>query len=347
MQKISETTSLCEHCFRHVPATKFERDGEIWLGKTCTHHEYVEHLVEPDGEFYKNYVYPRRVLDTYFIELTNRCNLACPHCYQIPDNKSIDESIEYYVNKVKSWPDDGYNICFAGAEPTVRKDLYDIIKAINAIDMKPRHIYILTNGVNLSKKSYAEQFVEFNNISWTIGLNHPDYQGHTVRHKQEEGMQNCKELGLEIKDVSFTLEGLFQAEDCLKEIINFDKDICNHFRIRVSAEIGRTPGDEKIYLSQLVDHVKELCKKNNWSYETMSELGIRAHYPVLINGIFVKLIQWPDVKTIDLEEMETETWADFLPGKPISPLVHQAILRDASINNGLPLYDTVPEKYRR
>ena len=51
--------------------------------------------------------------------------------------------------------------------------------------------------------------------------------------------------------------------------------------------------------------------------------------------------------TIDLDEMQTETWADLLPGKPISPLIHQVILRDASVNNGMMLYDLVPERYRR
>ena len=65
-----------------------------------------------------------------------------------------------------------------------------------------------------------------------------------------------------------------------------------------------------------------------------------------INGILVKIIQWPDVRTIDLEEDQTESWADMLPGKPVSPLVHQVILRDQAVNKGQMLLDTVPEKYR-
>lgn len=48
-----------------------------------------------------------------------------------------------------------------------------------------------------------------------------------------------------------------------------------------------------------------------------------------------------------MDEMQTETWADLLPGKPISPLIHQVMLRDASVNNGMMLYDVVPERYRR
>ena len=48
-----------------------------------------------------------------------------------------------------------------------------------------------------------------------------------------------------------------------------------------------------------------------------------------------------------LEELQTEAWADMIPNQPISPLIHQVILRDGAINKGKPLLDTIPEKYRR
>lgn len=347
MNKISDTTSLCEECYRHVPAVKFEKNGEIWLGKTCPKHGYTEHLVEPDAEFYLGYNYPKRTQESYFIEVTNRCNLTCPHCYQIPDNKSVDLPIDYIVKQVESWPDDGYAISLAGAEPTVRKDLPELIKAIQAVPGKPRRIIVLTNGVRLADKDYAKKFVGIENLSWTVGLNHPDYQGHRVRAKQIAGIENCVELGFLIKNISYTLEGLDQLEYCLEEIQTFYKKYCEQFRIRVGVDIGRVPDEETIYLSQLVKAVKYIVAEKGWTYRTNESVGIRAHYPVFVNDIYIKLIQWPDVKTLDMEEMQTETWADLLPGKPISPLIHQVMLRDASVNNGMMLYDTVPEKYRR
>ena len=348
MNKISDTISLCEHCYRHVPAVKFEKNNEIWLGKTCAVHGYSEHLVEPDAEFYLGYHYPKHPLTSYFIEVTNRCNLTCPHCYQIPDNTSKDLDIEYITEQVKSWPDDGYSISLAGAEPTVRKDLPQLIRAIQAVSGKPRKIIVLTNGVSLAKKEYAEQFVGIPELYWTVGLNHPDYQGHTVRAKQIAGIKNCKELGLEIKNISYTLEGMHQVEYCLEEMQEFYQVYCDKFRMRVGVDIGRSPEDDPvIYLSQLVNSVKDVASNKGWSYTTDPDSGIRAHYPVYVNGVSVKLIQWPDVTTIDLEEMQTETWADLLPGRPVSPLIHQVMLRDATINNGMMLYDTVPQKYRR
>ena len=347
MNKISDTVSLCEHCYRHVPATKFERDNEIWLGKTCPKHRYSEHLVEPNAEFYLNYEYPRFGHRAYFIEVTNRCNLTCPHCYQEPDNSTTDLPIDYILEQIKSWPDDGYAISLAGAEPTVRKDLDVLIEKIQALPGKPRQLIVLTNGVKLSKEDYVKKFTKFTNVVWTVGLNHPDYNGHKVRSKQLKGIANANRLGLDLKNVSYTLEGLHQLEYCLEEIQRFYPDTCRQFRIRVGADIGRNPEGNQIYLSQLVSATKKIAMEKNWTVEEDPGHSIRAHCALIINGVFVKLIQWPDATTLDLEEVQTETWADLLPGKPISPLVHQVLLRDASVNNKMMLFDTVPEKYRR
>jgi len=345
MDKLEDTLSLCEHCYRHVPAVRFLRDNGIWLGKTCKVHGYSEHLVEPDSEFYLNYNYHRHALTSYFIEVTNHCNLACPHCYQEPDNTQVDPSIEYMLDLIKSWPDDGYPIALVGAEPTTRKDLPELIKKIQQLPGKPRGLMILTNGVYMSNYEYADRFKDFKNVKWTIGLNHPDYQGRKVREKQMEGIKNMLSLGIKIKNISYTLADLSQMEYCLQEIQEFGTGMCEQYRLRCGAEIGRYPGGEKLFLSQLVKEVKTISEKHEWSVTVDPHDGNRAHYPMIINNIMVKVIQWPDVRTIDLGEVQTEAIADMLPGKPPSPLVHQVMLRDGHINKKLPLYDTIPKEY--
>ena len=345
MIKLEDTCSLCEFCYRHVPAVRFQRDGQIWLSKNCKIHGYCEHLVEPDAEFYLNYKYERRALESYLIDITNKCNLNCPNCYQEPDNTSSDKLIGYFLEVIKSWPDDGYPVALCGAEPTVRKDLPEFIKAIQMLPDKPRGIMVLTNGVRLGDREYTEQFKDFKNLMWTIGLNHPDYQGRTVRRKQMDGIRYMKEFGLRIKNVSYTMETMDEMEYCLKEIQEFGTSVCEQYRVRCGADIGRYPGGPKIFLSDLLKEAQRICKKYNWSYEHVPTEGNRAHYSVLINGIFIKIIQWPDVKTIDLKEVQTEAIADILPGKPPSALVHQVILRDQVVNKKLPLYDTIPQEY--
>jgi hypothetical protein len=135
-----------------------------------------------------------------------------------------------------------------------------------------------------------------------------------------------------------------QLEFCVKEIVEFGGNFCEQFRIRCGADIGRTPEDsDQIYLSQLLNATKEKCAKNNFSIEENPATGNRAHYPVSINGLPTKIIQWPDATTLDLFEIQTEAIADILPGKPKSPLVHQVILRDGAVNQGISLKDTIPD----
>jgi MoaA/NifB/PqqE/SkfB family radical SAM enzyme len=345
MNKIEDTVSICEHCYRHISAMRFERDGKIWLGKSCDTHGYIENVVENDAEFYLNYKYVRRPLESYFLEITNRCNLTCAHCYQIPNNKSKDPSITSIINTINSWPDDGFSVALVGAEPTVRKDLTDLIHSINNMNKTQRRSMILTNGINLSNKEYAKKFTIFKNLWFTIGLNHFSYHTPTIRQKQIDGINNLKELNLVIKCISYTLEDISQLEDCLLEMKKFGVNMCNQYRIRCGADIGRNPGGPKIFLSDLVLETTRVCKKYGWHFERELTEGNRAHYSAFIDNLWIKIIQWPDAKTLDLYEVQTEAIGDILPGKPRSPLVHQVLLRDGAINKGIPLLDTIPQEY--
>lgn len=345
-----ETLSMCEQCYRHVPAVRFEKDGQVWLGKTCPKHGYHECLVEINSDFYANHKYEKRKPSSYWLDITNRCNLDCPHCYQIPDNDSKDPDIDYLVSQVASWPDDGFPVSLVGAEPTTRRDLADLILTIQALPGKPRMIMIVTNGINLGKLEYAKKFVGIKNLKWTIGLNHPEYNGGTIRVKQQAGVDNCIALGLEIKNFTYTLGGLDQLEYCLEEMQEWNrKGVCDNARIQVGVDIGRVPEDNppELYLSQLVLAAKELCDRKGWSWEPSSTEGNRTHYFVKINGVVHRLIKWVDVKTIDFEETFSESYADMIPSKPMSPLLHQVILRDRFINEGQMLFDTLPKQYQR
>jgi len=342
------TLSMCEHCYRHVPATKFEKDGHVWLGKTCLEHGYHETLVEIDANFYFNeQVYYKRTPGSYWLDITNRCNLDCPHCYQMPDNLSKDPSIELILNQIKKLPDDGLAVSLVGAEPTTRKDLPNIIEAINDLPFKKRDIMIVTNGINLGKLHYAEKFINFDNLKWTIGLNHPDYNGGIIRKKQQAGIDNCITLGLKIKNFTYTIANYDQLPYVLDEVQYWNVNgVCDNARIQVGVDIGKTPEhEEEHYLSDLVHHAKKISKDKNWSWNPRYDIANRTHYAVEINNVLHRLIKWCDVKTIDFEETQSESWAKLIPHKPMSSLLHQVILRDRFVNMKKQLLDTIPKKY--
>ena len=340
----SETISLCEHCYRHIPANRFEKDGQMMLGKTCPKHGYQEAILDISIDFYKGQQYSRRRPSSYWLDITNRCNLDCPHCYQMPDNNSKDPSIDYLLSEVMSWPDNGMPVSLVGAEPTVRRDLADLVLAIHSLPIKRRNVIIVTNGVYLAKWAYVERFKDIPNLKWTFGLNHPDYNGGQIRTKQMEGLENCLKLGLDVKTLTYTLANLEQLSDVMYEVQKFKINA----RIQLGVEIGRVPDGDfvELYLSELVAVAKQFCLDNNWTWEPDCLGGNRTHYAVRINGIEHKFIKWCDVRTIDLEEVQSESWASIVPGKPMSPLLHQVILRDQAVNKGQMLLDTVPKKYQ-
>lgn len=349
-QFLRETLSMCEQCYRHIPADKFIREGQIWLGKTCPKHGYHECLIEIDSEFYLNHKYKKRLPNSYWLDITNKCNLDCPHCYQMPNNKSADPSIDYLLSQISDLPDDGYPLSLVGAEPTTRKDLPELVKKIQGIPGKKRMIMIVTNGINLGKFDYAKKFVGIDNLKWTIGLNHPNYNGSNIRKKQEQGIKNCVDLGLVIKNFTYTLANLDQLPFVLDEVQYWnDNEICDNARIQVGVDIGRTPDEEEheLYLSQLVKRAKAVTESKNWSWEIDNEKGNRTHYLVKINDVTHRFIKWVDVKTIDFEETFSESYAQLVPNKPMSSLLHQVILRDRAINEGQMLFDTLPKKYQR
>jgi len=347
-----ETLSLCEHCYRHIPSEKYERDGSIWMKKTCPEHGVVEYMIERDAVFYNTLdfdPYGYDVPSGIMIEVTDRCNLKCPHCYHEPENATTDKPIDLIMSQLESWPKDAGSVILAGAEPTLRKDLPDLIRKIDAwqkaTGRNDQDITILTNGVKFADKDWVKQIKDAGCRAVMIGLNHHTYQGNTVHQKQLQGIQNCNDVGIVVYYVGYTLENIDHIPDVLEEIQRL-RGMALQFRIRAGSDIGRNPDEPRYYLSDHVKSIKDFVIGRGWSWEKIPADDNLYHYMVKINGITHRLIQWSDPKTIDMEELRCGPWCDFVPNKPITNFLHQIMLRDAAVNKNMPLWDTVPERYR-
>jgi molybdenum cofactor biosynthesis enzyme MoaA len=346
------TVSLCEHCYRHVSAEKFERDGSIWMTKTCPEHGISEYMIERDAEFYNMLEFDPYGYDVpagIMIEVTDRCNLKCPHCYHEPESATTDKPIDLILSQIQSWPDDAGSVILAGAEPTLRKDLPELIERISKLqqNLNRQHqdITILTNGVRFSDKSWVQEIKQAGCRAVMIGLNHPSYQGKTVHKKQLQGIKNCVEAGIYVYYVGYTLENLDHIPDVLEEIQQLGNS-AGQYRVRAGSDIGRNPDEPRYYLSDHVSAIKSYAQSKGWTWEKIAADDNLYHYMVKINGIVHRLIQWSDPKTIDMEELRCGPWCDFVPGKPITNFLHQIMLRDAAVNKGMMLWDTVAERYR-
>ena len=152
------------------------------------------------------------------LETTDKCNLNCPHCYHIPKNDVTDLSILKVYDEIKNAPKELNKIILAGAEPTVRKEMFDLIDYCNQNGRKPS---ILTNGVKLSERKFVENLIMHKTEAVLIGLNHWSYQGKKIHQKQLKGIKNCIDLNLFFYYIGYTVESYEHLKDVLEEIQNF------------------------------------------------------------------------------------------------------------------------------
>lgn len=95
-------------------------------------------------------------MTVFTIHITSRCNLKCTFCNrpQSPldiENKKLKEIITNFPKK------EDVTIFFSGGEPTLRKDLSELINFSKKVGIK--RVEIVTNGIKLSEKKYLSKLL--------------------------------------------------------------------------------------------------------------------------------------------------------------------------------------------
>jgi hypothetical protein len=170
--------ALCNHCQQLVPARHEERDHKIFLVKDCKKCGATETLLSSNSDSY----WRKRQMDSdfqygncglsclscqhkepniVFLDITNRCNLNCPICINNTPSMGFlfEPPIEYFDRIFKHFARNTPkpSIQLFGGEPTVRKDLIEIIRLSRSYGLPTR---VVTNGVRLADEEYCRQVVE-------------------------------------------------------------------------------------------------------------------------------------------------------------------------------------------
>ncbi len=181
------SASICPECLRKIPMRIYEENGVIYLEKTCPEHGKFEDVYWGDAELYKWFykkwynarytgtglenphtkivngcpfdcgLCPQHKTHTVLgiIDVTNRCNMACPICFAYAGvaNYVYEPSYEQIVDMIelfranKPWACNALQ--FSGGEPTLRNDLPDLIKEAKKAGMS--HVEVNTNGLRLAE----------------------------------------------------------------------------------------------------------------------------------------------------------------------------------------------------
>jgi AdoMet-dependent heme synthase len=172
----------------------------------------------------------------FFIQwhLTERCNLACAHCYQEGRNVAemalpeIKKTIKSVSNTIREWSD-AYEIPFStsfnitGGEPFLRKDLAKILREID------RHhfgISILTNGT-LIEREKARMLADIPVKNVQVSLEGPEAIHETVRGRHSfsnavKGIEFLRDTGIKIT-INVTLSDM--NADYFKDMVLLAYDL--------------------------------------------------------------------------------------------------------------------------
>ena len=281
---IKKTISLCPICLKPLEAEVYEKDDAIWIKKECPEHgkfdntywnnAEIYHKVNEISPIHQNITNPQIDLDEGcpsncgicnqhgastvlgLIDVTNRCNLKCPICFANAATSgklfepSFEEIRQMLRNLREEKPVATPAIQYAGGEPTVRKDLPELIKLAKEEGFS--HTQIATNGIRLAKKEgYAQELRD-------AGLNtvYLQFDGVTeepyivARNKnlldvKIQAIENCRKAGLGVVLVPTVVKGVNDQQ--VGDIIRFaieNIDIIHGVNFQPVAFAGRTPADQ-------------------------------------------------------------------------------------------------------
>lgn len=164
------TESVCPECLQRVPARLVEEGGCVYLRRTCSRHGAAQCLLSEHAWYYAaldRYFFsvadssapPQR---DYLVRMTERCNLQCPICLAAASPKDRPPPVpDLDLNCLEAFldrrPRGRLKIDLISAEPTLREDLPEVIRAVK----RRGHIVALhTNGIRLADPGYCRRLRE-------------------------------------------------------------------------------------------------------------------------------------------------------------------------------------------
>jgi hypothetical protein len=341
MQIIKEKTkSLCNVCFKQIPATVFEENERVYIRKCCPKHKASEGLVEKDADLYRRFAHikleGRPELDPLIIPITYRCNLDCKYCYAwSPKRKDMTLSqIRKVINNFS-----GQTIALSGGEPTVREDLESIIRISRQAG---KYTNLVTHGLRLSNLKYLRSLKRagLNKVFFSLDSFKDEFYNRMKRGKS--GVKNILNLkkdaliNLEIERIPTSLSvtiypGLNDKE--LKDLFIFalkKSHFIDSFCIRSCVRVGRSRGDSKdgYFLSELLNLFSKQIKVDTKTLIDkclISDYHTPHHITFYLRGYLrkgkfilylkvkdksnlkrmrVRIIRWPTVENIDIQELD-------------------------------------------
>jgi MoaA/NifB/PqqE/SkfB family radical SAM enzyme len=208
------------------------------------------------------------------IRLGFRCNARCGFCYyqELLDNPIENEpttkELLECLNVLRK--EGAKEVEFTGGEPTIRSDLATLVSHAKSIGFE--NISVITNGLRLSKLSYAENLVVagVNDVLFSIhGADATTHDAHTKIpgsfSKIDKAFNNMQSLGVRCRATCTVTGKNFTQVDAILALFLGLRASCVHFA--VFSPVAQADGSEDgLYVSYL--DVAETLKRAIDKYET-------------------------------------------------------------------------------
>jgi hypothetical protein len=261
MVKMKKTKSICPVCHNLIDAVIFDNDNKTYIEKNCEDHGTFRDVYWGDTEQYyrfEKYLHDGNGIANHFIsdkrgcphdcgicdvhktntilaniDITNRCNLRCPICFANaaasgylyePTVEQIHEMMTVLRNQE---PVKCTAIQFTGGEPTMRLDLFHLIRM--AKEMGFKHIQLATNGLKLSESvnycyllresGLKTVYLQFDSVNPESYLETRGFNALPIKLK---AIQNCREAKMPIDIVPTVIKGINDHE--LGDMVRFVAD---------------------------------------------------------------------------------------------------------------------------
>lgn len=316
MREIKRTKSICPECLRVLDAVVFEESNIVYIKKECPEHGFFQDIYWSDYDLYeraKKFDYvgyglenprtttkngcpydcgicPQHKSHTVLaiIDVTNRCNLRCPVCFATAGTTgyvyepTLDEIKRMLINLRSNRPVPADALQLSGGEPTIRKDLPEIIRM--AKDLGFRHVEVNTNGLRMASDVDFCRSLEEAGVS-TIYLQFdgvtPDVykftRGIDLVNVKKRVIENCRRAGIDSVVLVCTLiRGVndSQVGDIIRFAVeNFDVVRCVNFQ-PVSL-CGRIPMQERMSMRITIPDWMKIVEE-----QTNGQIRVTDFYPV-------------------------------------------------------------------
>ena len=285
LQVIKETKTICPECLKVLDATIFEEDNKVYIEKECPEHGKYREIYWSDYEQYQRAetlraegtgltnprtetkqgcpydcgICPEHKSHTglAIIDITNRCNLTCPVCFANAATAGYvyeptkEQIFEMLKNLRRNEPVPPPALQFSGGEPTIRKDLFELVK--KAKELGFHHVEVNTNGLRLAQSvdfcrgllesGVSTVYLQFDGLTSDV---YKFTRGVDLLDVKMKAIENCREAGISIVLVVTLIKGVnnHQIGDIIRFAIkNFDIVRC--VNVQPVSICGRIPQDER------------------------------------------------------------------------------------------------------